>query len=295
MTIKQSAIVQLIRPRQWVKNGFVFLPLFFSSELMDSGKFLSAFIAFVAFSLMASSIYCFNDLMDIEADRQHPVKCKRPLASGVLTRTQAKGVMVVLAGISAGVACNASHPCQLSGILIGYFVLNWSYTSYFKHIAIVDVLIIAVGFVLRLVAGSVTTEVYLSHWIILMTFLLALFLAFAKRRDDVLIFEHTGMKTRVFITRYNIPFLNSVLTLLSAVTTVCYIMYTVSVEVVERLHSPHLYMTSIFVIAGILRYMQLTQVDQKSESPTRILYRDQFIQLAIAGWVISLVLIIYIL
>lgn len=295
MMITLRAIVQLIRPKQWAKNGFVFLPLFFSSELTDPGKLLAATVAFAAFSLMASSIYCFNDLLDIEADGQHPTKCKRPLASGVLRPWQGWSLMMGLLGVSLLVACYARYQYLLTGILLGYFVLNLAYTLWLKHIAIVDVLVIAVGFVLRLAAGSTAVGVSLSHWIVLMTFLLALFLAFAKRRDDVLIFEQTGIKARANITRYNVTFLNSVLSLLSAVTIVCYIMYTVSPEVVERLHSPYLYLTSLFVIAGILRYMQLTQVDLKSGSPTKILYRDRFIQLAILGWVVTFVLIIYVL
>lgn len=295
MTIKQRAVLQLMRPKQWAKNGFVLLPLFFSGKFMDLDKLLVAFITFITFSLVASSIYCFNDLLDIDSDRQHPIKHERPLASGALTRTQGWGVMIILLGGSILIMYYAHFQYMLAGILISYFMLNLTYTLWLKHIAIVDVLIIAIGFVLRLAAGSMATKVSLSHWIILMTFLLALFLAFAKRWDDALIFEETGIKARVIVTRYNTTFLNSVLSLLAGVTTVCYIMYTVSSEVTERLHSSHLYLTSLFVIAGVLRYMQLIQVDQKSGSPTVILFRDRFIQLAIAGWIVSFVLIIYVL
>ncbi len=163
-----------------------------------------------------------------------------------------------------------------------------------KHVAILDVIIIAIGFVLRVIEGAVIAAVPLSKWIVLMTFLLSLLLAFAKRRDDVIIFEKTGIKVRPNLSSYNLEFLNSVLSLLSAITIICYIMYTVSDEVMQRLESSYLYLTSLFVIAGILRYLQLTQVSQKSGSPTKILFRDRFIQMTVLGWVFSYFWIIYV-
>lgn len=288
------ATIKLIRPAQWAKNCFIFVPLFFAHQITNFDKLTGAIWAFVAFSLVASAIYCFNDLTDIEADKKHPKKCNRPLASGALTKGAAIGIIAVLLLAASTVVYLVNLNTEVIYLLGFYALLNVAYTLRLKHYSIVDVLIIAIGFVLRLVVGGAATGVELSHWIVLMTFLLALFMAFAKRRDDVLIYENSGVKARANIARYNVPFLNGVLSLISAVTIVCYIMYTVSDEVTARMGTKYLYLTSIFVIAGILRYMQLTQVDQKSGSPTKILYSDRFIQLVIVGWVISFALIIYV-
>ena len=160
-------------------------------------------------------------------------------------------------------------------------------------IAIVDIFIIAAGYILRIFAGGMATGVFLSHWMVLMTFLLALFLAFAKRRDDVLMFEATKTKTRNSIARYNISFMNQVISMIASITMVCYIMYTVSPEIISRFDSSSLYVTSIFVLAGIIRYLQITMVDVKSGSPTKVLLEDRFIQASLVGWFITFVIIIY--
>lgn len=289
-----KSILTLIRPSQWAKNVFIFVPLFFSHQITDLDKLAEAFWAFVSFSLLASVIYCFNDLQDVEADRNHPRKCHRPLASGALSKNVAVVVMLVLFGVASLIVGLTLSGSAAPYILALYFLMNLAYTLRLKHYAIIDVFIIAIGFVLRLAAGGVATGVSLSHWIVLMTFLLAIFIAFAKRRDDVLIYEETGVKARRNIARYNMTFLNSVLSLISAVAIVCYIMYTVSDEVTTRFGTQYLYLTAIFVIAGVLRYAQLTQVDDKSGSPTKILYTDRFIQFVILGWILSFALIIYV-
>lgn len=179
-------------------------------------------------------------------------------------------------------------------IIVFYVLMNIAYCIRLKKIAIVDVFIISVGFVLRIVVGGLSTGIYLSHWIVLMTFLLALFLAFAKRRDDVALYEKTGERLRNNIVRYNLAFINQVLGIVGGMTIVCYIMWSVSPEIVERLGSSYLYVTSIFVLAGIIRYLQITTVDGKSGSPTSILYKDRFIHACLVGWVVSFVLIIYV-
>lgn len=183
---------------------------------------------------------------------------------------------------------------NLSFIILFYLVLNIAYCVKLKQIALVDVFIIAFGFVLRILAGSVATGIKLSQWIILMTFLLALFLAFAKRRDDVVIYEDTGVKARKNVNRYNLQFMNQAISIIASVTMVCYIMYTVSDEVIERMNTSYLYVTSIFVLAGLIRYLQITIVDVKSGSPTKVLMNDRFIQCCIAGWIITFFLILYV-
>lgn len=162
-----------------------------------------------------------------------------------------------------------------------------------KHIAIIDTFIIATGFVLRVVISGVATNIWISHWIILMTFLLALFLAFAKRRDDVIIYKDTGIKIRNNINRYNIEFMNQAISIIAAIIIVSYIMYTVSTDVIERFNSSYLYITTIWVLLGVLRYLQITIVDVKSGSPTKVLAKDRFIQISIGGWLITFLFIIY--
>jgi 4-hydroxybenzoate polyprenyltransferase len=171
--------------------------------------------------------------------------------------------------------------------------MNLAYCIVLKHLAIVDVFIIAVGFVLRILMGGCATGIVVSHWIVLMTFLLALFLAFAKRRDDVVMYENTGIKARPNVNRYNLQFMNQSIGIVASITMVCYIMYTVSEEVIARLDSRYVYVTSIFVLAGIIRYLQVTMVDVKSGSPTKVLMKDRFVQLCLLCWVVSFAVILY--
>jgi 4-hydroxybenzoate polyprenyltransferase len=171
--------------------------------------------------------------------------------------------------------------------------MNVAYCLRLKRYAIVDVLIISIGFVLRIIVGGQAAEVWLSEWIVIMTFLLALFLAFTKRRDDVILYQETGVSQRKHIDRYNLEFLNQVITVISTITIVAYIMYALSPEVIERFQNRYIYFTAIFVLAGIIRYLQVTIVDSKSGNPTKILYKDRFLQCCIAGWIISFLIIIY--
>lgn len=288
-------IVILLRPLQWLKNGFIFIPLFFDHKMSDWKCLCSAILAFFAYSFAASSIYCLNDLMDVEADRRHPKKCKRPIAVGVISKAQALLLVALCLGISFAIASLLEDYAQwkVMGILGVYIVMNIAYCLKLKQMAIVDVFIIAVGFVLRIFVGGFATGVVLSQWIVLMTFLLALFLAFAKRRDDVVIYEDTGVLARKNVNRYNLPFMNQVIGVVSSITMVCYIMYTVDPEVIARMGSRYVYLTSVFVLAGIIRYLQLTIVDVKSGSPTKVLMKDRFVQCSIIGWIITFVLIIY--
>lgn len=286
-------ILSLIRPQQWLKQIFIFLPLFFDKKLLDIDYFVDALYAFVAFSLAASAIYCLNDIMDIEADKQHPKKCLRPLASGKISKPQAYTIMAILILSSIGIAYFTFDTLYLLGIIVGYIVLNICYCIRLKHVAIVDVFIIASGFCLRVAAGGVATDIWISQWIILQTFLLALFLAFAKRRDDVVIFNQNGSKARRNINRYNIDFLNNAISIVATMTMMCYIIWCVSEEVIVRMGTNHLYITAFFALMGVMRYLQITMVDNKSGSPTKILIKDKYIHFCIAGWVITFLVLIY--
>lgn len=289
-----KSFLLLLRPHQWLKNSFIFLPLFFAGQLLDWTYLYPTLVAFVAYSFAASAIYCFNDIWDMEADKLHPKKCKRPIASGRMSVRSGYLIMASCLLISFLLLSKCERRSYLFAIVGFYLVMNIGYCVFLKRIALIDVFIIALGFVLRILVGGVVTGIPLSHWIVLMTFLLALFLAFAKRRDDVVIYEDTGVKARKNINRYNLPFMNQSISIIASITMVCYIMYTVSEEVISRIHSPYLYLTSAFVLLGLLRYLQLTVVDVKSGSPTQILMKDKFIQICILSWIAAFFVILYI-
>ena len=284
----------LIRPQQWIKNGFVLIPMFFGGRLLNADDVIASVVTFFAFSFAASAIYCFNDIVDVDADRRHPVKCHRPIASGAVSVPTAYALMAVLALLSALLLFFLPQRAgETAGIVAFYFLLNMAYCIWLKRHAIIDVCTVAFGFVLRILAGGMACDVAVSNWLVLMTFLLALFLSFAKRRDDVLRMNETGEPPRRNNIRYNITFVTQAITVTGTVTLVCYIMYTVSPEVVSRFHAPYLYLTSIFVLVGLLRYMQLTVVDEVSGDPTKILLRDRFTQAIVVAWIMVFLLIIY--
>jgi 4-hydroxybenzoate polyprenyltransferase len=283
--------LRLVRAHQWIKNSFLFFPLFFAGDLLNIPQLLSVAYGFLAFSLVASSIYILNDYNDIEADRQHPTKSKRPLASGEISKTT--GLVIMVITLAAGFFLAYSIDIGFLYVTLIYYVLNLGYSLGLKHISILDILIVASGFLLRTVAGGVIAQVRISEWLMLMVFLLAVFLALAKRRDDILLAQESGKVMRKASAKYNMEFVNGGLTMLMSVILVCYIMYTISDEVTERLKTHYLYATAIFVIAGLMRYMQITVVENRSGSPTRILYTDRFLQITLLGWIVSFFSIIY--
>ena len=289
-------ILRLIRPKQWLKNVFVLVPMFFGGSLTDAADIYASVVTFLAFSFIASSVYCFNDIIDVEADRRHPVKCKRPIASGAISMKQAYGLMALMFLLSmASLMLLKENLLAVCIIILFYYVLNLAYCSILKKYAIVDVCVIAFGFVLRLLAGGFATDIVLSKWIVMMTFLLTLFLSFAKRRDDVLRMEETGEAPRKNTIRYNLTFINQAITITASVTLVCYIMYTISPEVVARVHTDYLYLTTIYVLLGLLRYIQITVVDKKSGDPTKMMLQDRFTQVVVVLWALTFLLIIYVL
>uniref|UniRef100_A0AB33IUD2 Decaprenyl-phosphate phosphoribosyltransferase n=1 Tax=Prevotella sp. GTC17253 TaxID=3236793 RepID=A0AB33IUD2_9BACT len=287
-------LIKLVRPKQWTKNLFVLLPIFFGGQLLHPDVLIPGIITVLAYCMVASSIYCFNDIHDVADDRRHPVKCHRPIASGAVSMMQAYATMFVLFLLGFGfVALLPFHRYETGAVLLAYWVMNLLYCARLKQYAIVDVCIVAFGFVLRLLAGGVATAVVLSKWIVLMTFLVTLFMSFAKRRDDVVRMNETGEAPRKNTSRYNLTFINQAITITASVTLVCYIMYTVSPEVTKRFGTDSLYLTSILVLVGLLRYIQLTVVDMKSGDPTKILLADRFMQLIVVAWILFFLVIIY--
>ena len=282
----------LLRPHQYTKNMLIFAPLFFSGRITELNLLFNALTAFIAFSLCASSVYILNDYKDRHEDRLHPKKKHRPIAAGDISTKSALLLMSVLAMLGgllmAAVSISALY------VLLAYIVINIGYSLHLKHVALVDVTLIAIGFVLRLFVGACATQTNLSAWIIIMTFLLALFLALAKRRDDVLIFQETGQKMRPVIDGYNLKLIDGLMMISAAVVIVAYMLYTVSPDIAPWIQSKYLCLTALFVILGIMRYLQIAFVENESGSPTMVLLRDRFLQMTIAGWVVSFMWVIYI-
>lgn len=288
--------IKLIRVEQWVKNVFVFLPAFFSGYFLDGNHLSKSIFAFFVFSLTASSIYILNDYLDIEADRQHPEKCKRPLASGAISKSSAKmifaGLLVLCIGaILLGQSIFNQNLTKFAIIILGYFLMNIAYTMKLKHIAIIDINIIALGFVMRVLAGGYITGIYISQWAILLTFVLALVLAIGKRRGELVNAQISG-KTRKALDGYNIQFADIVLAISCTLAVISYLMFTFSPEVQKRFHEKVFY-TIFFVVFAFLRYLQQTLVYNRTESPTKIVYKDRFIQVTMLCWFISFILLIY--
>lgn len=276
-------VLYLLRPHQYLKNLFIFAPVLFAARVTEAQLLLTSLAAFACFSLTASGVYVFNDLRDREADREHPKKKNRPIASGAVSPGLAAGLTAGLLAAGLGLCLVLLPPSCAAWILV-YIALNLLYSLKLKHVPLLDVSIIALGFVLRLFVGSAATRIELSAWIILTTFLLALFLALAKRRDDEIIFLETGKRMRQAGAGYNLEFINVSLGIMAAVVVVAYTMYTLTPTVAGHFGTDKIYLSVIFVVLGILRYLQLTFVYKDSGSPTRIVLKDRFLQAVILCW-----------
>lgn len=285
-------IIKLLRVKQWVKNLFIFLPAFFGLKLLDANTLINNGYAFISFCFLASSIYILNDILDKDADKKHPKKRERPIASGKISIKEGI-VILIISLILAIVFTLPIKSADLYILLLSYLAINIFYTFRIKYIEIVDVFFIAAGYVIRVLVGGVSGGIEINYWIIIMTFLLALLLGFAKRRDDVVLMESQGEKIRKSIDGYTLQFVDSVLNVTSAITVVAYIMYTISEQTMQRYHSKYVYITSFFVLLGIFRYLQITISFKRSGSPTEVLYKDRFLQLCILGWIICFAIIIY--
>ena len=283
--------LQLARPHQYVKNGFVWLPIFFGLKLGDLWALEQTLIAFVAFCLAAGGVYVLNDLKDIQEDRRHPTKKNRPLASGAISP---RGALIFMAGLLLLAALAGSLLPKPDFLLIlgAYLLLNVAYSFFLKHQTIIDVVCIALGFVLRVLAGGVAAAVPVSHWIVIMTFLLAIFLALAKRRDDLLLVAE-GQSARRSIDGYNLEFVSISMAVMASVIIVAYLLYTVSPDTIQKHGTDRLYLTGFYVVVGLLRYMQLALVENHSASPTNILLQDRFLQAVLTFWILSFFFLLY--
>jgi len=286
-----SNILKLLRPTHYIKNLFVLLPLFFSAQITNNLLLGNALLAFASFCLIASSVYVFNDIYDVEEDRIHPAKKTRPVASGAISIALASFLDLTLTLTGLFLAYLVNYKLLL--VLVAYKLINILYTLIFKKVAVLDVMVLSLGFVLRLYAGSVSTGIKLSEWIIIMTFLLSMLIVLGKRRNDVLFFEQEKVVLRYTVKGYNSMFLNYSMIMLSSVIIVAYIMYTVSPEIRLRLGTDHLFTTVFWVVAGILRYLQLLFVYEAKENPVRLLIKDHPLKLILLAWFLNFLYFLY--
>lgn len=280
-----------MRPHQWVKNLFVLLPVVFAKGLLDPLQVARSLGAFAAFCLAASSIYVLNDLHDVEADRVHPKKRTRPIASGAVSESSAKVLIAVLA-VSALLLAGIVRP-QASVVVLGYLLLNVAYTQWLKHIAYVDVLCIAAGFELRVLAGTVAADVPPSTYLLIVTFALASFLGFGKRMHELIVAEEAAAKQRAALEGYGHRLLTGLLVLNAIVTGVVYVLYTLDPTTREHLGTDNLVYTSVFAILGMVRFIRLVTGHHEAESPTEEMLKDRWFLANLVLWAISVVVVIY--
>jgi 4-hydroxybenzoate polyprenyltransferase len=284
-------LFQLLRPMQWSKNTVLFAALIFAKHLFVLSDLVTVTLSFLAFCALASGAYVMNDLRDCERDREHPLKSLRPLPSGRVRRGTAVALSIVLVftGMLSAIALRPGF-----GVLAAvYFVLQVAYTFWLKEAVILDVMSIAAGFVIRAVAGGVIIAVPVSPWLIICTFLLALFLGFSKRRHELILLEARATNHRASLKEYSPYFLDQMIAVVTASTVVAYAIYTVSPEVREKLGTDKLYLTIPFVLFGIFRYLYLVHQREEGGNPTQLLLTDQPLLIDVLLWIATAALLLY--
>jgi 4-hydroxybenzoate polyprenyltransferase len=289
---KLISLILLIRPKQWLKNAFVFAAIIFAGQLLNLHLLFNNVIAFLAFCGVSGLTYIINDITDIEADRIHKKKRFRPLASGEVTINEARVFFVILAVLTT-ILCYKLG-LYFSLIVIIYFIINLFYSLWVKNIVIVDVFFISLGFMLRVVAGAAAIEVSISSWMILTTIFISLFLAISKRRAELSSVDSENKnKQRKVLSHYDITFTDQMNTVAATGTIICYALYTVSEKATSTFHTDNLIYTTPFVIYGIFRYLYLIHKKNLGENPEQIVTKDIPLIITIILWFIVSVLIIY--
>ncbi|MCX5700293.1 MAG: decaprenyl-phosphate phosphoribosyltransferase [Candidatus Omnitrophica bacterium] len=280
-----------LRPKQWIKNFFIFLPLIFGKKLFVYPTNLKTIIAFFLFSITSSVVYLINDIIDIEKDKFHPTKRLRPIASGKLMTREAWAVAAILGAMS--IAFSFQLNIYFGMIIITYLALNVLYSKLLKDVVIIDVFCIGVFFLLRIIAGSIVANVQMSHWIIFTTVLLALFLGFNKRRQELSMLGKKATYHRHTLMQYNSYFIDQMVFVITSSIVVCYMLYTVDPATIARFGTSHLMYSIPFVYYGIFRYLYLIHKLKKEGDPTRILIADKVMQLNLAIWFLVCIAVIY--
>ncbi len=280
-----------MRPEQWIKNSFVFAALLFSQNLLNLSKDIKAIVAFIIFCMITSCAYIINDLIDLEKDKLHPTKSRRPLASGSLNKTTAVTTIVLLCFTGLFLAFYMN---SLFGIIVlTYLLLNIGYSLYLKNVVILDVVTISAGFVLRVLGGAIIISVTASQWLVLCTILLSLFLGFSKRRHELVLLGDKSSTHRKVLSYYSTYFLDQMIAVVTASTLICYALYTMSEHTMEKLGTSKLIYTLPFVLYGILRYLYLVHQKEEGGNPTEVIFTDKLLIVNVILWVITSVIFIY--
>jgi len=287
-----KALIRAMRPRQWTKNGFIFFGLIFDKQLFLLEPFLRTLAGFFLFCLISSAVYLLNDIADIGADRLHPQKKLRPLASGELPVGVAQGAALILALTSLSLGYLLEP--VFSGILALYFVINLLYSRWLKHVPIIDVLIVSSGFVLRVAAGvALITVERFSPWLYMLTILFSLYIGLGKRRAEMDLLAQEASAHRKVLDGYTIPLLDQYITIVSGMTIVAYSLYTFSAPNLPENHS--MMLTIPFVVYGIFRYLQLIQTGHAAGAPDEVALKDRPLQATVLLWGLAVIAIFYLL
>jgi 4-hydroxybenzoate polyprenyltransferase len=284
-------ILLAMRPSHWVKNLFVFAGLIFSKNLFDTALLMEVSLGFVLFSLASSSVYLFNDIRDISYDRNHPQKNKRPIASGKLRTSEAYIAFVSLALVSLGAGFILDRLFSL--ILLTYICVNVAYSIKLKQVVIIDIMIIALGFVLRVLGGTILVRVSPSDWLIICTMAISLFLGFSKRRQELVLAEANSTKQRQVLQQYSLPFLDQMIAVVTGCTVISYALYTVSPETVTRFGTRNLVLSLPFVLYGIFRYLYLVYLRPSGENPTEVIVKDVPFLANLGLWFVVVLIVVY--
>lgn len=282
--------VATLRPRHWIKNVFILAPAFFALKLGDSRLIMEHLIVFIQFSLIAGAAYTFNDILDYNQDVNNPKKMNRPIINGSLSKKNGFIFFVVLTVI---VFCSAAFfNMAIFYVLFIYWLLNIFYSLKLKRLVIIDVFILAFGFILRILAGSILIQIDLSQWIVNATFLIALFLGFAKRRAEIKNLKQDAQNPRNVLKQYSIPLLDNVNSIIVGLIIINYIFYCISADIISKYQTSHLSYTVIFVLYGFLRYFYLIHIEDKCDNPTDIFFTDKPTMINILLWIIAFLTIV---
>lgn len=284
-------LIKLARPDQWLKNGIIFAPLVFAGELQVPGLLLRATIAAALFCLLSSAVYIFNDLIDRDKDRQHPMKKDRPLASGRIGAGPAVAVGVALALVGLAGSWWLNTPMLIAAG--SFLVLNFLYSLALKEVVIVDAMSVGISFVIRAIAGALAVGVPASKWLLINTLLLALFLSFGKRRHELVLLEGDAASHRKILSRYSPYLLDQCIGVTTASVVVMYMLYSFSTEVSEKLGTENLFVTIPFVVYGVFRYLYLIHKEEKGGSPTKVMITDRPILIDILLWMLAVLIVLY--
>ncbi len=286
-----AAILRLLRPHQWIKNGLVLAALVFSQRLFLLHDAIVAALAFIAFCAISSTGYVLNDIADREADRLNPEKCDRPLACGDLSVATARKVALGLGAVALLLSILLGP--QFLGIAVAYIALQFLYSLWAKGQVVIDVIVVAIGFVMRAFAGGAAINVVVSPWLAFITFVLALLLVLARRRHELILLGDAADAHRGALSQYSVKLIDQMISIVAGATLVGYMIYTASAEVEAKLGTPHLYLTVPFVAFGILRYLYLIDEHNEGGDPARLLMRDRPLMLAVVLWILTDIVLLY--